>query len=80
MSWVDRTASLVAEVIRRVRRNDLTALREALAEAYPWGRKSGIAYKAWLKEIRRQLGHRLNRPNAAPTNRQIELFEVGMFR
>lgn len=74
MSWTDRAAPLVAEVIRRVGRNDLTALRKALADAYPWGRKSGIPYKAWLKEIRRQLGHRLNRPKADPANRQIELF------
>jgi len=33
MSWADRAAPIVADVIRRVGRTD----QQALTEAYPWG-------------------------------------------
>ncbi|WP_159420649.1 hypothetical protein [Pseudomonas caricapapayae] len=35
---------------------------------------SQVIHKAWLAEIRRQLGHPLNAPKADPANRQIDLF------
>ncbi|KPX31928.1 Uncharacterized protein ALO77_00008 [Pseudomonas coronafaciens pv. garcae] len=74
MSWADAAAPVVAEVIRRVGRSDMKALRKELAEAYPWGERENTPYKAWLAEIRRQLGHPLNAPKADPANTQIDMF------
>lgn len=75
MSWRDRAAPIVADVIRHVGRQDLAALRKALAEAYPWGDRERYPYKAWLAEIRCQLGHPLNKPKADPNNRQLDMFK-----
>lgn len=36
MSWRSEAALIIGEVIRRVGRQDMTALRKELAEAYPW--------------------------------------------
>lgn len=74
MSWADRAAPIVAEVILRVGRADQNALRQALFEAYPWGARKNTPYKAWLAEVRRQLGHPLNAPKADPVNTQTEMF------
>jgi len=74
MSWADRAAPIVGEVIRRVGRSDQKALRKALAEAYPFGERANTPYKAWLSEIRRQLGHPLKTPKADPANTQSEMF------
>lgn len=49
MSWADRAAPLVAEVIRRVGRNDLSTLRKTLADAYPWGEKVGDSLKGLVE-------------------------------
>ena len=75
MSWADRAAPIVAEVINRVGRKDMTALRKALAEAYPWGNRANRPYKAWLSEVKRQLGHPLNAPRADLNNRQIDFLQ-----
>lgn len=49
MSWADRAAPIVGEVIRRIGRSDQQALRKALAEAYPWGeRKNTPPSLAWV--------------------------------
>lgn len=74
MSWADAAAPVVAEVIRRVGRTDMRVLRKALADAYPWGERESTPYKAWLAEIRRQLGHPLNAPKADPANKQTDMF------
>lgn len=74
MSWADAAAPVVAEVIRRVGRSDMKALRKALTEAYPWGERENTPYKAWLSEVRRQLGHPLNAPKADPANTQTDMF------
>ncbi len=74
MSWADAAAPIVANVIRSVGRSDIKALRKALAEAYPWGERENTPYKAWLSEIRRQLGHPLNVPKADPANTQTDMF------
>lgn len=74
MSWADRAAPIVGEVIRRIGRSDKQALRKALAEAYPWGARKNTPYKAWLAEVRRQLGHPLNTPKTDPANQQADMF------
>ena len=74
MSWADRAAPIVADVIRRIGRTDQQALRQALTEAYPWGPRKNTPYKAWLEEVRRQLGHPLNAPTVDPANTQTDMF------
>ena len=74
MSWADAAAPIVAEVIRSVGRSDMKALRKALVDAYPWGERERTPYKAWLGEIRRQLGHPMNALKADPANKQIDMF------
>lgn len=74
MSWADRAAPIIADVIRRVGKNDMQALRQALTEAYPWGARKNAPYKAWLAEVRRQLGHPLNAPKADPAKTQTDMF------
>lgn len=51
MSWVEQAAPIVHEVIRRVGRSDLKALRREFRKAYPFGRRTNAPYKAWLSEI-----------------------------
>lgn len=74
MSWADVAAPVVAEVIRRVGRGDMRALRKELTKAYPFGDRANTPYKAWLAEVRRQLGHPLNAPRTDPGNQQKEMF------
>jgi len=74
MSWADAAAPIVGEVIRRVGRNDMRLLRKALVDAYPFGERANTPYKAWLAEVRRQLGHPLNVPKADPQNQQTDMF------
>jgi hypothetical protein len=74
VSWADRAAPIIAEVLRQNDRTDLPTIRKALAEAYPWGARQNRPYKAWLSEIRRQLGHPLNAPKLDLENGQIDMF------
>ncbi|PUA41479.1 hypothetical protein C5U62_31410 [Pseudomonas protegens] len=74
MSWADAAAPIVASVIRRVGRSDMRLLRKALTDAYPWGARENSPYKAWLSEVRRQLGHPLNTPKKDPANKQTDMF------
>ena len=76
MSWADRAAPIVGEIIRLVGRSDQQALRKALADAYPWGERKNTPYKAWLAEVRRQLGHPLNTPKADPESQQTDMFAL----
>lgn len=74
MSWRSEAALIIGDVIRRVGRQDMTALRKALAEAYPWGERENHPYKVWLAEIRHQLGHPLYRPRVDLGNTQVDMF------
>ncbi|PBK48075.1 hypothetical protein BUE60_23435 [Pseudomonas syringae pv. actinidiae] len=51
-----------------------TLVRKTLAEAYSWGARKNTPYKAWLAEVRRQLGHPLNTPRTDPANQQADMF------
>ena len=55
-TWRDDLRPRVAEVIARVGRDDMKALRAALREAYPFGDQKGWLYKVWCSEFRTQLG------------------------
>lgn len=74
MAWADVAAPIVGEVVRKVGRSDLRALRKALREAYPFSKRANAPYKAWLSEVRRQLGHPLYAPKTDPANPQIDMF------
>lgn len=54
-SWREHAAPIIADVIKRVGRQDEKALRKALKDAYPFGERRYWPYKAWLSEIKRQL-------------------------
>jgi len=54
-SWREHCSPIIAEVIRRVGKSDMKALRKALKEAYPYGQRKYHPYKVWLDEIKRQL-------------------------
>lgn len=73
-TWRESAAPIIAEVIRRVGRSDMCALRKALREAYPWGDRRMHPYKVWCSEIRRQLGHPIITPRKDASNPQGELF------
>ncbi|MFA7946504.1 hypothetical protein ACEK06_29280 [Pseudomonas brenneri] len=52
----------------------MQALRKYLTEAYPFGDRANSPYKAWLSEVRRQLGHPLNTPKVDPESKQPDMF------
>ena len=56
MSRRDYAAPIIAEVVRRIGRADITRLRAELRKAYPFGERTGWPYKAWLAEVKAQVG------------------------
>lgn len=69
--WRDQAAVVVARVVRRVGLTDPKALREALREAYPFDQEVGPPYRAWLAEVKHQIGGmRPRKPDPA----QLDLF------
>lgn len=50
--WRQKAAPIIAEVIQRVGREDMKALRKALREAYPFGPRAYHPYRVWLDEIK----------------------------
>lgn len=55
-TWRAISAPIIAEIVRRVGREDVRALRKALREAYPFGPRQHWPYKVWCDEVRAQLG------------------------
>jgi len=51
-NWRDSARPIIAEVIARVGRDDMKALRRALREAYPFGPRQYYPYRIWLDEIK----------------------------
>jgi hypothetical protein len=82
-NWRDSARPIIAEVIARVGRDDMKALRRALREAYPFGPRQYYPYRIWLDEIKEQLGlkpHKKRDACEAPTHHeslpgQLTLFE-----
>jgi len=71
MSRRDQAAPIIAEVVRRVGLADPTLLRSELRKAYPFGARTGWPYKAWLAEVKAQIGGmRIKKPDP----RQLQLF------
>ena len=54
-TWREHAAPIIADVIKRVGKSDIKALRKALREAYPYGERKYHPYKVWCDEIKRQL-------------------------
>ena len=73
-SWQAEAALAAEKVIREVGLQDPIALRTALQNAYPFGDKLGPPYRAWLREIEKQIHDtQLKEPDPA----QLDFFEVG---
>jgi hypothetical protein len=71
MRWRDRARPIVAQVVRDSGVKDPKALRKALYDAYPFGERARWPYKAWLAEIKEQIGGM--RPKKSDPN-QLDLF------
>ena len=56
MRWRDRARPIIKRVIKEHGTEDLPALKKALRAAYPFGQLAYHPYKAWLDEIKCQLG------------------------
>ena len=69
-TWRDRARPIIADVIERVGKSDLKALRKALKAAYPFGEFAYHPYKIWCDEIRFQLGTKV--PPAVKARQRIE--------
>ena len=54
-TWRDHCSPIIADVIERVGKDDMQALRKALREAYPYGERKMWPYKVWCSEVRKQL-------------------------
>lgn len=72
MTWRDIARPIIAEVIDRVGRGDMKALREELRNVYPFGPKQYHPYKIWCDEIRAQLGLK---SRATTVDKPLPLFD-----
>ena len=75
MTWRERAAPIVADVIARTGRENQKALRQALRDAYPFAVRYGYAYKAWCAEVKHQLGHGLRADQTAECAGQADAFQ-----
>jgi hypothetical protein len=66
MTWRERAAPVIAEVIERVGIDDEVRLRKELRDAYPFGPRKYHPYKVWLDEIKFQLGEKERRASGRP--------------
>lgn len=56
MSWADRARDAIRDITATLPKEATFQQRvKALRDAYPFARREGWAYKAWLKEQRRYL-------------------------
>jgi hypothetical protein len=49
-----------------------------LTVACHWGERENNPHRAWLVEVRRQLGYPLNAPRADPANQQTDMFNQNL--
>lgn len=71
MTRRDEVRPIIAEVVRRVGYVDPALLRKELSKAYPYSERKHWPYKAWLAEIKYQIGGM--RPQRPDPN-QLDLF------
>lgn len=50
-TWRDEARATIQDVIREQGAEDIAALQQALAEAYPFGERKRYPYKVWLQEV-----------------------------
>jgi len=81
MSWREKAAPIIREVIKTVGKSDMKALRKALRDAYPFGPRQYHPYKIWCDEVNRQLGLKKERQQnistTPPAAGQMGLFNEG---
>ncbi len=56
MTWRDRCAPIIQQVLCQTKGQTEREIRKALREAYPFGERVMWPYKVWLDEIKRQRG------------------------
>ena len=68
----DQAAPIIAAIVREMGFTDPLALRRRIRKAYPFGKRKGWPYRAWLMEVKRQIGgmHIKRRDTS-----QLDLFE-----
>ena len=54
--WRDKSAPIIATVMRRAEGQGEKEIKKALHDAYPFGEREMWPYKIWLDEIARQRG------------------------
>jgi len=70
-TWRQQAAPIIAEVIERVGREDMKALKRELRAAYPFGKRQYYPYKAWLLEVATQLGTRKRKKTTSATRHDV---------
>lgn len=85
MTWRDKFRPIIARVLAEHEGQPMRVTRRALRAAYPCDEYMGFCRKAWLSEIRVQLGletfgrktkHPANGRNRRPAKGQTTLFKV----
>lgn len=56
MSRRNEAAPVIAAIVREMGFADPLALRRRIRKAYPFGERKGWPYRAWLLEVKRQIG------------------------
>jgi hypothetical protein len=63
-TWREISRPIIEDVIRTVGKDDPKALRKAISAAYPFGERRYWPYKAWLAEVKAQIGGMRPRPHS----------------
>lgn len=71
MSRRDEVRPIIAAIVREIGYKDPKKLRRAISKAYPYAQRKYWPYRAWLAEIKEQIGGM--RPRRDPN--QLQLFE-----
>ena len=75
-TWRDACRPIIERTIAQHGTDDMSALRRALREAYPWGSRNRWPYTVWCDEVRRQLGLNADRQRRQEMARgQLEMFK-----
>lgn len=83
MTWRDKAKPIIAAVIAQHQGEDITIVRRALREAYPFGPREYHPYRIWCDEVRAQLGLKRHKLRTVKTllpyedPNQQELFSNG---
>jgi hypothetical protein len=77
VSWRQRSAEVIANVIRENPTLTGQPLRKAISDAYPFGQKSNYPYTAWLAAVEDALGPSKKKLRAITEKQAQEADAVG---